>query len=260
MGTLAAASVFQTKLETSSFLNGTTRRGFMTKKKQPIFPVARLIFGPAIFEESKLKVLFLGADEEKSTTTPRKLPRTYTLTHCDITSNLTLAISHTINNSQLQGWYKRFQRNEVVAEWKKIKGKMSLHVHCHISGDHLWLNLCAALRYYIFSKELPVVLKAFASGDENLFNSYPELKESLVWVYFHSHISRFNKTECWGPFKESWAASGGPIGPNGELNGENETSLSPQICVEKCTCCFPAMSLNSLGPKLADSYMSKISN
>jgi hypothetical protein len=59
--------------------------------------VARL-FGPAIFEASKLKVLFLGTDEDKH---PGNLPRTYTLTHSDITSKLTLAISQTINNSQV---------------------------------------------------------------------------------------------------------------------------------------------------------------
>lgn len=59
--------------------------------------MARL-FGPAIFEASKLKVQFLGVDEEKH---PGKLPRTYTFTHCDITSKLSLAISQTINNSQV---------------------------------------------------------------------------------------------------------------------------------------------------------------
>lgn len=59
--------------------------------------VARL-FGPAIFEASKLKVLFLGIDENKH---PGNLPRTYTLTHSDVTSKLTLAISQTINNSQV---------------------------------------------------------------------------------------------------------------------------------------------------------------
>jgi hypothetical protein len=59
--------------------------------------VARL-FGPAIFESSKLKVLFLGVDKEKH---PGNLPRAYTLTHSDITSKLTLAISQTINNSQV---------------------------------------------------------------------------------------------------------------------------------------------------------------
>lgn len=60
--------------------------------------VARL-FGPSIFEASKLKVLFLGVDEKKH---PGNLPRTYTLTHSDITAKLTLAISQTINNSQVK--------------------------------------------------------------------------------------------------------------------------------------------------------------
>ncbi|KAB1223040.1 Protein STAY-GREEN, chloroplastic [Morella rubra] len=36
----------------------------------------------------------------------------------------------------LQGWYNRLERDEVVAEWKKVKGKMPLHVHCHISEGH----------------------------------------------------------------------------------------------------------------------------
>lgn len=114
------------------------------------------LFGPAIFEASKLKVLFLGVDEEKHQH-PGKLPRTYTLTHSDVTARLTLAVSHTINRAQLQGWYNKLQRDEVVAEWKKVQGHMSLHVHCHISGGHVLLDLIAGLRYYIFRKELPVV-------------------------------------------------------------------------------------------------------
>ncbi|XP_052139949.1 protein STAY-GREEN, chloroplastic isoform X1 [Oryza glaberrima] len=120
-----------------------------------VVPRARL-FGPAIFEASKLKVLFLGVDEEKHQH-PGKLPRTYTLTHSDVTARLTLAVSHTINRAQLQGWYNKLQRDEVVAEWKKVQGHMSLHVHCHISGGHVLLDLIAGLRYYIFRKELPVV-------------------------------------------------------------------------------------------------------
>jgi hypothetical protein len=114
------------------------------------------LFGPAIFEASKLKVLFVGVKEEDSKH-PGKLPRTYTLTHSDVTARLTLAVSHTIHAAQLQGWYNRLQRDEVVAEWKKVRGAMSLHVHCHISGGHFLLDLIAPLRYYIFRKELPVV-------------------------------------------------------------------------------------------------------
>ncbi|RYR77716.1 hypothetical protein HN51_001683 [Arachis hypogaea] len=73
------------------------RKALWKKKNQSMFPVARL-FGPAIFEASKLKVLFLGVDEKKH---PANLPRTYTLTHSDITSKITLAISQSINNSQV---------------------------------------------------------------------------------------------------------------------------------------------------------------
>nr|GMD97205.1 protein STAY-GREEN, chloroplastic-like [Ipomoea batatas] len=145
MGTLSASLVLPAKLnpeKQTSKLFYRTRKRSRNRKPQSIVPMARL-FGPAIFEASKLKVLFLGVDEEKH---PGKLPRTYTLTHSDITSKLTLAISQTINNSQLQGWYNRLQRDEVVAEWKKVKGKMSLHVHCHISGGHLLLDLFARLR------------------------------------------------------------------------------------------------------------------
>ncbi|XP_051130033.1 protein STAY-GREEN homolog, chloroplastic-like [Andrographis paniculata] len=206
----AASSVVPWKLKPTSFREGkgniqTIRKNIPTTTVI-VVPVARL-FGAATFEESKLSVMYLGLDEKRNPGKIRILPRIYTLTHSDLTAKLTLAISHTINNSQLQGWYNRFQRDEVVAEWKKIKGKMSLHVHCHISGGHSLLDIFANIRYYIFSKELPVVLKAFIHGDGSLFNNYPNLQESLVWVYFHSNIPEFNKVECWGPLKEA----NGPI-------------------------------------------------
>ncbi|KAE8710824.1 Protein STAY-GREEN [Hibiscus syriacus] len=204
------------------------------QKNLSVFPVARL-FGPAIFEASKLKVLFLGVDEKKH---PGKLPRTYTLTHSDITSKLTLAISQTINNSQLQGWANKLYRDEVVAEWKKVKGKMSLHVHCHISEGHFLLDWCARLRYFIFCKELPVVLKAFVHGDGNLLKKYHELQEALVWVYFHSNIPQFNKIECWGPLVEAAA----PSGPEKRQDILASNWELPQPCQHNCDCCFPPMS------------------
>ncbi|XP_052170703.1 protein STAY-GREEN homolog, chloroplastic-like [Diospyros lotus] len=205
------------------------------KKHQSVVPVARL-FGPAIFEASKLKVLFLGVDEKKH---PGKLPRTYTLTHSDITSKITLAISQTINCSQLQGWYHRLQRDEVVGEWKKVKGKMSLHVHCHISGGHPLLDLCAKLRYFIFCRELPVVLKAFVHGDGDLLKNYPELQEALVWVYFHSNIEEFNKVECWGKLKEAATVKQ----EEKRKEGSATNCEIPQPCQEGCKCCFSPISM-----------------
>ncbi|XWS38439.1 hypothetical protein CRYUN_Cryun19dG0131700 [Craigia yunnanensis] len=246
MGTLNFAPDLPTKLRPSVFEQNRSlfvSRRRSKKKNQAIVPVARL-FGPAIFEASKLKVLFLGVDEKKH---PGKLPRTYTLTHSDITSKLTLAISQTINNSQLQGWSNKLYRDEVVAEWKKVKGKMSLHVHCHISGGHFLLDLCARLRYFIFCKELPVVLKAFVHGDRNLLKNYPELQESLVWVYFHSNNPEFKRVECWGPLVEAGAPSSGTNGTLSQQEEKQEITLSnwelPEPCQENCNCCFLPMSL-----------------
>ncbi|XP_061357856.1 protein STAY-GREEN, chloroplastic-like isoform X2 [Gastrolobium bilobum] len=244
MGTLAIAPLLSSKLKYSQQISLSPHRRRLRKKNQAVVPVARL-FGPAIFEASKLKVLFLGVDENKH---PGNLPRTYTFTHSDITSKLTLAISQTINNSQ--GWYNRLQRDEVVAQWKKVKGKMSLHVHCHISGGHFLLDICARLRYFIFCKELPVVLKAFVYGDGNLLNNYPELLEALVWVYFHSNIPEFNKAECWGPLKEASAPSGGSQEKGRQAtpasNEDHQGLAMPQPCQEDCECCFPPLTLSSI--------------
>ncbi|KAG6505767.1 hypothetical protein ZIOFF_038132 [Zingiber officinale] len=72
------------------------------KGKRSIAPVGLLfllaLFSAETFEASKLKVLFLGTEEEEEQ--PGKLPRTYTLTHSDVTSTITLAISATVNSAQ----------------------------------------------------------------------------------------------------------------------------------------------------------------
>ncbi|KAL9242852.1 hypothetical protein vseg_016811 [Gypsophila vaccaria] len=269
MSTLNASMLLPSKLKPSfnedhHSISFTRLNKFSPKRNHPVSPVMRL-FGPAIFEASKLRVLFVGVDKEKH---PSKLPRTYTLTHSDITSKLTLAISQSINNSQLQGWYNKLQRDEVVAEWKKVKGKMSLHVHCHISGGHLLLDMFARLRYYIFCKELPVVLKAFVHGDVNLFNQHPGLQDASVWVYFHSNIPEFNKVECWGSLRDAVAPrtyknmrtqtgvmknNQSDIQPEGNLEDQVEVEVEVEVeeedetrleaaCEEPCVCCFPPTS------------------
>lgn len=58
----------------------------------------RLLGPPIRFDASKLKVVFTG-DETDSYT--RIVPRTYTLSHCDFTANLTLTISNIISLDQV---------------------------------------------------------------------------------------------------------------------------------------------------------------
>ena len=90
------------------------------------------------------------------------------------------------------------------------------------------------------------MLKAFFHGDGNLFSSYPELEEALVWVYFHSNIPEFNKVECWGPLKDAaapyTAESGGGAENKEKVNQPSNRDL-PEPCQENCNCCFPPMSL-----------------
>lgn len=97
------------------------------------------------------------------------LPRRYTLTHNDVTGALALSIGDQYNSAQLEGWYVRMIRDEVLAEWRRDEkegkevevekaggGKErsdssnsssspasssghSLHIFCHVSGDARWL-------------------------------------------------------------------------------------------------------------------------
>lgn len=162
----------------------------------------RLLGPPAKFEASKLKVVLMGEEMNQYSAI---LPRTYILSHCDFTADLTLTISNVINLDQLRGWYSK---DDVVAEWKKLEGQLALLVHCYVSGPNLVLDLAAEFRYHIFSKEMPLVLEAVLHGDSALFTEHPELKDSLVWVYFHSSSPKYNRLECWGPLKD--AAQGRP--------------------------------------------------
>ncbi|XP_020087836.1 protein STAY-GREEN LIKE, chloroplastic-like isoform X1 [Ananas comosus] len=162
---------------------------------------ARILGPPSTFEASKLKVEFDGEEMNKQPFCT--IPRAYTLTHCDLTANLTLAVSSSISSEQLRIWQSTLQMDDVVAEWKKVKDEMSLHVHCYVSGANRLQDLAAGFRYHIFSKELPLVLKAVIHGDAALFTQHPELMDAKVWVYFHSRSKKYNRIECWGPLKEA---------------------------------------------------------
>jgi len=235
---LVCRSSFWSERSRDALLMKTTYSAPIARPGSHLVVEARL-FGPALFEAAKLKVLFLGADKEH----PDDRPRIYTLTHSDVTSKITLAISREINKAQLKGWYSKLQRDEVVAEWKRVQGKMSLHVHCHISGGNFMHNLIANLRFYIFRKELPVVLEAFRHGDEELLKAYPDLDSSMVWVYFHSNVKEYNRVECWGPLAEA-AKSASEEAKEAihhameEMEKQWPKQLWPgKMCDEPCECC-----------------------
>lgn len=65
------------------------------------------------------------------------LPRSYTLTHSDITGDLFLTVAQQYNLPQISGLYTRLMRDEVLAQWDVEENVPSLHVHCHVSGGML---------------------------------------------------------------------------------------------------------------------------
>ncbi|XP_050938478.1 magnesium dechelatase SGRL, chloroplastic isoform X2 [Cucumis melo] len=191
----------------SSF--STTRASYNTLVSEAV----RILVPPARFEASKLKVVF----SREVTKSAGIIPRTYILSHCDFTANLTLTISDVINLDQ----------DDVVAEWKKVKDEMYLHVHCYVSGPSSLLDVAAEFRYHIFSKELPLVLESVLYGDSILFGENPELLDSLVRVYFHSSSPKYNRLECWGPLKD--AVLGRHHHIQGLLNGSKDVSSTKKL-------------------------------
>lgn len=128
------------------------------------------------------------------------LPRRYTLTHSDVTGELYLTIAKEYNLEQISGWYTRFMRDEVQAEWKTENGLYSLHLYCHLSGGLVFGT--AGMRYGIFKQHLPLVLQALREGDGVLFQAQPELENAPVRIHFAARQKRFQITEEWGKIGE----------------------------------------------------------
>jgi hypothetical protein len=126
----------------------------------------------------KLRVKFLSGAKPESPIVPRR----YTLTHSDLTGNLFLSIGCDYNLRQISGWYSKFMRDEVLAEWKFKRDEYSLHVHLHVSGGFVFGR--ASWRDAIFRRELPLVLEAIRYGDRNLFTANSQLGHARIWVHF----------------------------------------------------------------------------
>ncbi len=124
------------------------------------------------------------------------LPRRYTLTHSDLTGDLYLTIADEYDKKQISKLYTRLMRDEVLAELIKDDDRLELRVYCHVSGGLVMGT--AKWRSNIFHLELPLVLEAIRYGDRNLFETDPNLDQTPVNVYFHSHNSRYDQVENWG--------------------------------------------------------------
>ena len=139
----------------------------------------------------KLSVEF----REGVTTTTPIIPRRYTLTHSDITAELFLTIGLTYAYDKISA-----MRDEVLGQWIKYGGYYLYYVYLYIDGQFSPTE--AAMRNYIFRRELPLALEAIRYGDREFFSMHPELDYSPIIVCFMSTNTEFNKIENWGTFSD----------------------------------------------------------
>jgi hypothetical protein len=147
-------------------------------------------------DPQKLHVTFKTGASARSL----QLPRRYTLTHSDLTGELSLTIGEAYDQKQIGGLYTRLMRDEVLAEWKDSDGWPGLHVYCHVSGGIVLGS--AGWRNEILHYHMPMVLEAFRYGDQELFSLRPELENVPVSVHFASNHKRYHQTEEWGQIQK----------------------------------------------------------
>ena len=128
------------------------------------------------------------------------IPRCYTLTHSDLTSDLFLSIGGEFDEEAISGFYTRIMRDEVLAEWLKEEDGYSLNVYCHVSGG--FVIGTAGWRYRIFKRELPLALKAICKGDNDFFTANPNLENAPIFVHFQSKNKKYHKIEKWGKTRD----------------------------------------------------------
>lgn len=121
--------------------------------------------------------------------------RKYTLTHSDITADLFLTIG-------LEYAYDKVGvlRDEVIAEWRTDDGYPFLYVYVYINSQ--MDPAISAKRDEIFRRELPLALQAIRYGDQGFFDTYPNLEQAPIWIYFDSYNPEYVRFENWGSVKD----------------------------------------------------------
>jgi hypothetical protein len=214
----------------------------------PSIQVVAALFDPPPFDPAKLSVRLLpgaadGADARPGPPAPPPPRRRYTLTHNDLTGELTLSIGAEYNRAQLGGWWTRLLRDEVLAEWRAGAGgapggraarafssasayastsaatsastssddsAAALHVYCHVSGEEGWVAP-PALRSVIFQREMTLVLDAIVHAEAALLAARPALAAAPVVVHLGSADAALNRRVAWGALgdRASWRRPGG---------------------------------------------------
>ncbi|MFP3359639.1 staygreen family protein, partial [Planococcus sp. SIMBA_143] len=92
-----------------------------------------------------------------------------------------------------------FIRDEVLGSFRNDCG---LYYYAYVLVDDPTKEGREQVRNRIFRKELPGALSAIRVGDTELFQTYPELDDVPIWIYFDSNEEQWEAYEYYGSFRE----------------------------------------------------------
>ena len=145
---------------------------------------------------------------------------------------------HEYNRRQLDGWYTRILRDEILAEWQDTPTPAppssgsspaatgsgsdadecparsgggavpSLHVYCHVSGEELW-PAPPQLRAFIFRREMALVLDTITHAEAAALVAAPRLRAAPVYVHLRSDVPALDRVVEWGVLgdRATWRTS-----------------------------------------------------
>jgi hypothetical protein len=117
--------------------------------------------------------------------------RKYTITHSDITAELFVFIAIDYAEDQVTDMH-----DEVRVAWEENKSGLVLMGTVVVDGKDVKGN--AKIRNKVFYNEMPTALQALRQADRFLFNKYPELDNSTVFIHFISNNPAYDKTYNFG--------------------------------------------------------------
>ncbi|MBS4172980.1 staygreen family protein [Bacillus sp. FJAT-49736] len=141
------------------------------------------------FNKDKLHTTFMPSTTECTPVKHRK----YTLTHSDTTGQLFLSIGNQYNLPAIN--FKT--RDEVLAEWIQHKEELHLWGKVYVSRGEFDVQT-SKKRFLIFQRELTLALTAIFYGDRKLFNCYPRLLDSPIYIQFDSIYPKYNQMLYYG--------------------------------------------------------------
>lgn len=121
--------------------------------------------------------------------------RKYTMTHSDNTGELFVTIGRKFAEDKIDDI-----RDEVLMTFMLRDKQLILYGEVLVDGEGVQGR--SKFRYDIFTREMPLALKAIRYADRRLFQKYPNLDDIPIEIHFRSENPEYNKVHSYGTMKD----------------------------------------------------------